>query len=134
MKHQLFGDYELIINECLSGSPKIKEAVAQADANNRRGLAALKYHLGRSGRAIPTHLTKVLQSCELDQAQYDESVAQDFKSIECRPGTYRVKLTFQGNTFRKVFDNHHDARACRDKISLLFDSIRFYELSEVEGF
>jgi hypothetical protein len=128
----LFGDYELIIDECLNGDPEVKLKVAAADApldasldTQRRGLATLKYHLARH-KAKPTGLAALaLRSCEMDQEYYEQfsSEAEGMRGIDVKRGKYRVRSTVDGCRLSQSFSSLIDAKKWRD-----------LQLSRGEGF
>lgn len=117
---QLFGDYELIIDTCLSGDPAVKAAVRRADNDGRRGLASLKYHLRKAKAHIPSDMAAILRTCEADQEYHDDPARQaaaakpDMKNIEERGGRYRVTVMVYGKRHRETFGTLQDARQYRD--------------------
>lgn len=124
MTFNLLGDYELLIDHLLDGDRSIKAKVAEADENDRGGLASLKYHLGRAKVTIPEHLRQIMRSCELDQENYEEHARDDFKKIEKRgSGKFRVTVQVEHNRFRKTFERIQDARNWRDRMELLSEVV-----------
>lgn len=116
---ELFGDYELVINEVLDGDPELKRRVAEADAADRRGLAVLKYHLGRHKIPLPVHVQAILRSCEADQEFYEATVKTDMKNITVHQGLYRVRVNLGDEVFDRSFKTHQEAREWRDRVKLL---------------
>lgn len=116
----LFGDLELLVNELLQGDLDIKKAVAKADTDNRGGYRSLLYHMTKAGvtNVSPEH-QKILDTLKLDD-DYHRSKASDLKNIEYRCPSYRVKLVFEGNTFRKSFSDLSSAQQWRDQMLIMF--------------
>lgn len=118
---ELFGDYELIIDTCLSGDPAVKAAVRRSDNDGRRGLASLKYHLRKAKAHIPQDMATILRTCEADQKYHEDPVRQaavaqpDMKNIEERGGRYRVTVMVEGKRHRETFETLQDARQYRDR-------------------
>jgi hypothetical protein len=121
---QLFGDYELIIDECLNGDPEVKLRVAAAD-RQRRGLATLKYHLTRNGAKPKGLAALALRSCEMDQEYYEQfsSDAEGMRGIDVKREKYRVRITVNGCRLSQSFSSLIDAKKWRD-----------LQLSRDEGF
>ena len=119
----LFGDYEQIIDRCLGGDLEIKRRVAEADAQGRRGLAVLKYQLGKHAAQLPPDIARIMETCEKDQEYYDQIVRHDFRNIETRGSKYRLSVTFEWNRYRRTFETVGEARRCRDQLHVLFESL-----------
>jgi len=119
----LFGDLEYLVDRLLKGDKTTKERIAIADIDCRGGYASLLYHLKKAGvtKYSPAD-QRILKSLKLDQ-DYFEALEADTKNIEERAGRYRVQLMFEGNKFRKTFENRWQARMWRDCMTLLFSQI-----------
>jgi aminoglycoside phosphotransferase len=61
MNGELFGDYELLIDECLDGCPHLKQKVAVADKRNRGGLAILLNALHNRRVKLTPFQTRLVQ-------------------------------------------------------------------------
>jgi hypothetical protein len=122
----LFGDYELIIDACLGGDEKVKEAVRKADNDGRHGLLTLKQHLTKSGAAVPAHIAAILRECEADQTYYTKIAKADAKGpcagrtaakhIDERNGKYRVRMGTRDRRISKTFDTLFGACRYRDAV------------------
>lgn len=116
----LFGDYELIIDACLDGDPDVKKRVAEADADGRRGLSTLKYHLQKA-KAKPSGLAAhALRICELDQ-EYYESRLKDLRNITVLKSSegepkYELRMTIGGRRVKERFLTLTAAQNTRDII------------------
>jgi hypothetical protein len=116
---ELFGDYELLIYEALSGDKKLKAKVAQADRFNRGGLAVLQNALKNRGVTLTGKLADILQSCIADQELFDAK-QKDFDRIHKRPnGKWQVQITVDDVRYSKTFDDLKDAQRFRDRMILL---------------
>ncbi|WP_394177988.1 hypothetical protein [Yoonia maritima] len=116
----LFGDLELLVNELLQGDPDIKRAISKADTGTRGGYRSLQYHMTKAGvtNVSPEH-QRILDTLKLDD-DFHQSKASDLKNIEHRSPSYRVKLVFEGNTFRKSFSDLSSAQQWRDHMLIMF--------------
>lgn len=127
----LYGDYERIIDLALGGCPKVKKAVAEADIDGRRGLSTLHHHLRKNKAVLNEEAQRLLNTCTSDQEYWAEYVRGDMKSIRELPsGAFQVRISFEGNTHKQTFSTHEEARSWRDKVSLLFDSLKTVSTSD----
>ena len=121
---ELYGDYELLINQCLKGNVAIKEAVAKADnkkstecdelRSKRGGLKLLIKEL--SGVTLTHYQNRILYQCMEDQ-NYFLSVKEDMKHITITPlGKYRVRVQLEHNRLEKTFSTLKEAQGYRDKV------------------
>jgi len=122
--NDLFGDYELLIDECLGGDPEVKLSVAQADRYGRRGLKVLMNALKNKKASMSPFHIKVLAQCKEDQAHY-EALQKDLRSIEERDLKYRARVTVGHNRFRRTFDDLRDVQVWRDKMQCLAAELEF---------
>tara|TARA_B100000780_G_scaffold232885_1_gene172947 strand:- start:432 stop:839 length:408 start_codon:yes stop_codon:yes gene_type:complete len=110
----LYGDYDLLINQCLKGNVAIKEAVAKADNKNSGGLKLLIKEL--SGKTLTHYQNRILYQCMEDQ-NYFLSVKEDTKHITITPlGKYRVRVQLEHNRLEKTFSTLKEAQDYRDKV------------------
>ena len=124
----LYGDYGSIIDTVFKNLTKaqitnIKQSVALADQNNRGGLAKLKDFMARHGKTLADRsaIEEILQSCEADQAAYEQLQTEQFTTgIDQLPsGSYRVRVTVEHNKFVKTFRSKPEAVAYRDRMKAL---------------
>ncbi|WP_370402532.1 hypothetical protein [Sulfitobacter sp. JB4-11] len=115
---RLFGDYELIIDRCCGGDPKLKRRVAEADVDGRRGLAVLKYWIAKLKVQLPPDMVSTMETCEEDQEYYVEK-ENDMRNIQTHGSMRRVSITLEGNRYRRSFETIDAARRWRDRMYLL---------------
>lgn len=109
----LFGDYGLLIDQLLGGSPKIKQRVADADRDGRHGLAVLEYHLKKADAQMSIDLERILMTCRNDQDLY-ESQKTDVAKIEQRGSSFRVRTSIKGKRVDTSFSTLREAQDHRD--------------------
>lgn len=124
MTGELFGDYELLIDECLDGCSHLKHKVAVADQRNRGGLAVLLNALhNRNARLSPFH-TRLVEQLKADQ-DYWMARQSDLKNINLRGnGKYQVKVTVEHNRYSATFDTLDEAQWWRDSMKMLGAQIK----------
>ena len=111
-KH-LYGDYDLLIMQCLKGNVAIKEAVAKADNKNRGGLKLLIKALNNI--QLSDFQQRVLRQCKEDQEYYEQK-QEDYDHIVVTPlGKFRVQIMVEYNRFSKNFKTLQEAQKYRDK-------------------
>ena len=114
--HNLHGDFELIIDQCLGGDPELKQRVMKADIDGRRGLAVLKHHRSKKKLEATGDAASALRSLEKDQEFY-ESRTSDLRNIEPLPsGSYRVRIKGKKKTFTTLLE----ASSYRDLVASRF--------------
>lgn len=119
MNGELFGDYELLIDECLDGCLHLKQKVAVADKRNRGGLAILLNALHNRRVKLTPFQTRLVQQLKADQ-EYWMSKQSDLRNISLRDnGNYQVKVTVEHNRYSATFDNLEDAQWWRDRMLTL---------------
>ena len=121
LTESLYGDYNAIIDQALGGDPSIKDAVARADTEGRRGLQSLKYYLKKHNAFLSSESERLLAICEADQEYYDTK-KDDLQNIEFRGGKYRASVTSLGVRHRRAFDTLAEAQEWRDKMLCFFQS------------
>jgi aminoglycoside phosphotransferase len=115
----LYGDYALLIDECLEGCPHLKHKVAVADKRNRGGLAVLLNALHNRKVRLNPFQTRLVQQLKADQ-DYWISKQSDLRNISLRDnGNYQVKVTVEHNRYSATFDNLEDAQWWRDRMLTL---------------
>ena len=124
MNGELFGDYELLIDECLGGCPHLKQKVAVADKRNRGGLAILLNALhNRKAKLSPFH-ERLVNQLKADQ-EYWMRKQDDLKNISLRDnGNYQVKVTIEHNRYSATFDTLEEAHWWRDSMLTLGTQIK----------
>ena len=122
----LYGDYELIVDQCLAGDQSLKARVAAADKlASRGGLAVLLNALHNRKVKLTSFQQRIVDQCLADQ-QYWLDKQQDFKHITIRKnGKYQVKVTVEFNRYSATFDTLEDARWWRDKMLTLGAQINY---------
>lgn len=119
MNGELFGDYELLIDECLDGCLHVKQKVAVADKRNRGGLAILLNALHNRRVKLTPFQTRLVQQLKADQ-EYWMSKQADLRNISLRDnGNYQVKVTVEHNRYSATFETLEDAQWWRDKLLTL---------------
>lgn len=119
MTGELFGDYELLIDECLDGCVHLKQKVALADKRNRGGLAVLLNSLHNRKVKLTPFQTRLVQQLKADQ-EYWMSKQSDLRNISLRDnGNYQVKVTVEHNRYSATFETLEDAQWWRDKMLTL---------------
>lgn len=119
MNGELFGDYELLIDECLDGCVHLKQKVALADKRNRGGLAILLNSLHNRKVKLTPFQTRLVQQLKADQ-EYWMSKQSDLRNISLRDnGNYQVKVTVEHNRYSATFETLEEALWWRDKMLTL---------------
>jgi hypothetical protein len=113
----LYGDYELIIDQCLAGDPNLKARVAVADKHgNRGGLAVLLNALHNRKARLTSFQQRIVDQLQADQ-QYWLEKQKAFNHITIRQnGKYQVKVTVEFNRYSATFDTLEDAQWWRDQM------------------
>jgi hypothetical protein len=116
---ELFGDYELLIDQVLNGDKKLKARVAKADRINRGGLVVLQNALKNRSVTLTGKLADILASCVADQ-EFWEAKQKDFDRIHKRPnGRWQAQVMVVDVRYSKTFDDLADAQRYRDRMILL---------------
>ena len=124
MNGELFGDYELLIDECLGGCPHLKQKVAVADKRTRGGLAILLNALHNRNVKLSPFQSRLVQQLKGDQ-DYWISRQSDLKNISLRDnGNYQVKVTVEHNRYSATFETLEEAQWWRDQMLTLSASIK----------
>jgi hypothetical protein len=119
----LYGDYDLLIDQCLGGDRQLKKLIAQKDRHNRQGLQVLLNALKNRKVVLNDFQQRILHQCQEEQAFYDAQ-QQDLRNIrERQGGKYQVRVVVEGNTFTKTFDSLVAAQEWRDRMDLLSHSL-----------
>lgn len=119
MNGELFGDYELLIDECLAGDKLLKAKVAEADKRNRGGLAVLLNALSNRQVKLSFFQQRLVNQLK-EEHQYWLAKQQDLKHISIRQnGRFQVKVTVEFNRYSATFDTLEEAQWWRDKMLTL---------------
>lgn len=119
MTGKLFGDYELLIDECLDGCSHLKHKVAVADQRNRGGLAVLLNALHNKRPHLSPFHTRLVEQLKADQ-DYWIAKRSDCKNIYLRDnGNYQVKLVVEHNRYSATFETLEEAQWWRDQMLTL---------------
>ena len=119
----LFGDYELIIDECFDRDMQLKYRVALADKRNRGGRDILLNAVHNRKVPLSSYHEHILNVCKDDQVYFQEK-QNDLKHITCFGSRYRVRVTVLHSRFSKNFDCLFQAQAWRDKMLILHRQIK----------
>jgi hypothetical protein len=119
---KLFGDYELIVDLALNGDSKLKRRIAEADANDRAGLAVLKNALRNRRVTLPAMLADVIRTCEEDQRYYEE-LKEDLRNIDKHGPNYRVRLMLAGVRMTKTFTSLRAGQVWRDRMTIFHNQL-----------
>ncbi|WP_340298075.1 MULTISPECIES: hypothetical protein [unclassified Roseobacter] len=121
---ELFGDYELLIDECFGGCRDMKQKVAKADKLKRGGISILLNALNnRKIKLTPFQHRLVLQLKE--DHDYWMSRQSDLKNISLRDnGNYQVKVTVEHNRYSSTFETLEEAEYWRDRMLTLSADIK----------
>lgn len=130
-QHQfpLFGDYELLIDQCLGGNKELKRLVAQKDRINRGGLQVLKKALTNHQAKLNSYHLDILQRCEQDQELW-ETQQEDLESIRIRKnGKYQARVVVEHNRYSAQFESLREAQVWRDRMACFACDIAISELA-----
>lgn len=115
----LFGDYELLIDQCLGSDKHLKAKVAAADKHNRGGLAVLLNALHNRQVKLTSFQERLVAQLKQDH-QYWLDRQQDYKHISLRSnGNYQVKVTVEFNRYSATFETLEEAHWWRDQMLAL---------------
>lgn len=115
----LYGDYELLIDECLAGDKHLKRKIAKADCQQRGGLSILLNALqNRAAQLSPFH-DRLVGQLKQDHDYWLQRQA-DTRNITVRKnGRYQAKVTVEYNRYSATFETLEDAQSWRDRMLIL---------------
>ena len=120
----LYGDYELLIDQCLGGDRALKQLVAQKDRQKRGGLAVLQNALKNRGAQLDDYHERVLRQCIQDQEHW-EAKQDDLTNIRSRPnGKFQVRAVLEHNRISRTFDSLEEAQLWRSRVAILDENLR----------
>jgi hypothetical protein len=119
----LYGDYDLLIDQCLGGDRQLKKLIAQKDRHNRQGLQVLLNALKNRKVVLNDFQQRILHQCQEEQAFYDAQ-RQDLRNIrQLASGRYQARVNIEGNSYKQTFDTLAGAQEWRDRMDLLSHSL-----------
>ena len=124
MNGDLYGDYELLIDQCLGGDKQLKSKVAQADKHNRGGLAVLLNALHNRQAKLSSFHERLVQQLKQDH-EFWLAKQDDHSHISLRSnGKYQVKVVVEFNRYSATFDTLEEAQWWRDRMQMLGAQIK----------